>query len=187
MRLDDGGDWWFCDGRKVMGAFAGGQTGRRFEEPEKLSSADTMDNVRPGGYLPEEHVTDMELDGVDGGVIYPTVGLLLFTMSDSELMTAIFRACNDWLAEFCRPFPNKLKGIAMLDIDDLPAGITELERCANLGLAGAMLTCSRARARPAICPSTTGCRPRPRTWICRPASTSAPTGPVRARPLCLTS
>ena len=22
-RLDDGGDWWFCDGRKVMGAFAG--------------------------------------------------------------------------------------------------------------------------------------------------------------------
>ena len=140
-RLDDGGDWWFCDGRKVMGAFAGAQTGRRFEEPEKLSSADTMDNVRPGGYLPEEHVKDMELDGVDGGVIYPTVGLLLFTMSDSELMTAIFRAYNDWLAEFCKPFPNKLKGIAMLDIDDLPAGIKELERCANMGLAGAMITC----------------------------------------------
>lgn len=80
MRLDDGGDWWFCDGRKIMGAFAAAQTGRRFEEPEKLSSVDTMDNVRPGGYLPEEHVKDMELDGVDGGVIYPTVGLLLFTM-----------------------------------------------------------------------------------------------------------
>src|SRR5881628_3442203 len=51
VRLEDEGDWWFCDGHKIVGAFAGAQTGRRFEAPEKLSRKDILENVRPGGYL----------------------------------------------------------------------------------------------------------------------------------------
>ena len=30
-------------------------------------------------------------------------------------MSAIFRAHNDWLAEFCRTDPARLKGIAMIN------------------------------------------------------------------------
>ncbi len=55
-------------------------------------------------------------------------------------MSAIFRAYNDWLAEFCRTDPVRLKGIAMINLDDVPDGIKELERAARLGLAGAMIT-----------------------------------------------
>src|SRR5712692_9614417 len=103
VRLEDEGDWWFCDDHKIIGAFAGAQTGRRFEAPEKLSRKDLLENVRPGGYLPEEHVKDLEADGVDAAVLYPTVGLLLYGVPDSELLTTIFRAYNAWLAEFCTP------------------------------------------------------------------------------------
>ena len=148
VRLKNEGDWWFCDGHKIIGAFAGAQTGRRFEAPEKLSRNDLLENVRPGGYLPEAHVKDMQGDGVDAAVIYPTVGLLLFGVPDSELLTDIFRGYNDWLAEFCRPFPNQLKGIAMLNIDDVESGVKELQRCAKLGLAGAMITCYPPEGRP---------------------------------------
>ena len=56
------------------------------------------------------------------------------------LMSAIFRAYNDWLAEFCRTDPARLKGIAMINLDDVQDGIRELERAARLGLAGAMIT-----------------------------------------------
>ena len=35
------------------------------------------------------------------------------------LMSAIFRAYNDWLAEFCRTDPARLKGIAMINLDDV--------------------------------------------------------------------
>src|SRR5262245_5362071 len=55
-------------------------------------------------------------------------------------MCAIFRAYNDWLAEFCRRDPSRLKGIAMISLDDVQDGVRELERAARLGLSGAMIT-----------------------------------------------
>ena len=144
VRIEDGSDWWVCDGNQIHGAFVATQAGVRFEEPEKLSIGGeeaTYENVPLGGYIPEEHVKDMEIDGIDIGLLYPTVGLQLYTrVPDSELLTAIFRTYNDWLAEFCKPFPNRLKGIASLNIDDVQTGIREMERCVKMGLVGAMIT-----------------------------------------------
>ncbi len=139
-RLEDGSDWWFCEGVAGVPASAGGQTGRRFEEPEKLTYSDTSEHIRPGGYIPEEHVKDMDIDGVYASLLYPTIGLLHFSLADSRLVTGIFRAYNDWLAEFCRPFPRRLKGIGMINLDDIAEGVQELERCAGIGLTGAMIT-----------------------------------------------
>ena len=140
VRKDDG-DWWLCEGKVLSSVAGASQTGRRFDEPEKLTGADFYENVRPGGYIPQEAVKDMDADGVDVSIVYPTVGLILFsTVSDSWLLDAIFRRYNDWLAEFCSPFPDRLKGICMINVDDVQVGIKELERCAKLGLAGAMIT-----------------------------------------------
>lgn len=141
VRLPDGSDRWFTDGIKGQGMFAGAQPGVRFDEPENLSTLFTFEEVRPGGYIPEEQVKDMDVDGIDVSILYPTVGLQLFcTVPDSELLSATFRAYNDWLAEFCQPFPNQLKGIAMVNVDDVQDGVSELERSAKMGLAGAMIT-----------------------------------------------
>jgi predicted TIM-barrel fold metal-dependent hydrolase len=82
----------------------------------------------------------MQLDGVAGEVLYPSQGLFYFKVADSALMSAIFRAYNDWLAEFCRADPTRLKGIAMINLDDVRDGIVELERAAKRGFAGAMIT-----------------------------------------------
>ena len=140
VRLEDGSDWWVCDGRQLVHMGSGSQTGRRFEEPDKLSREDIFENVRPGGYVPEERIKDMDADGVDVSIIYPSAGLLLYSLPDSALVTALFKTYNDWLAEFCRLYPNRLQGIAMLNLDHVPEGVKELERCAKTGLAGAMIT-----------------------------------------------
>ena len=142
IHREEDGDWWYCDGQKVLGTgfgFAGAQTGRRFDEAEKLTHADVFENVRPGGYIPEEQIKDMELDGVDVSILYPTTGLQLYKMPDGELLTAIFRTYNDWLAEFCQTFPNQLKAIAMINVDDVSEGVSDLAHRAKQGFIGAMI------------------------------------------------
>ena len=134
------GDYWYCEGLRMLGAGASAEVGMRFDEPEKLSLVGLRAaERRPGGFIPEEAVKDMDIDGVDVSITYPTAGLLLFMVPDSELVTAMFAAYNNWLADFCSAAPKRLKGIGMLNVDDIPSSIKELERCANLGLVGALI------------------------------------------------
>ena len=114
--------------------------GLRFETPELITHQARFEDVHVGGYDPEQHIKDMEQDGVAGEVLYPSQGLFYFKVEDSDLMSAIFRTYNDWLAEFCATNPPRLKGVAMINLDDVAQGVQELERTARLGLAGAMIT-----------------------------------------------
>ena len=148
ISMEDG-DWWFCEGKRFISFAGGAQTGMRFDEPEKLTAVHRHENVRPGGYIPEEHVKDMDADGVDVSIVYPTIGLILFsTVADSALLTAIFNTYNDWLAEFCGSVPSQIKGIGMLNVDDVSLATVELERCTKLGLVGAMITVYPPEDRP---------------------------------------
>ena len=96
-----------------------------------------IEDVCPGGYIPEEHIKDMDIDGIDVSIVYPTIGLQLYSgVPDSELLSSMFRTYNDWVGEFCSAFPKRLKGIAVLNVDDLQEAVKELERCAKLDFAG---------------------------------------------------
>ena len=98
MKTDEG-EWWYCDGFKTNTFATGTQVGVRFDEPEKLTLTAALENVRPGGYIPEEHIKDMDIDGVDVSITYPSEGLLLYSVPDSQLLTGVFEIYNDWLAE----------------------------------------------------------------------------------------
>ena len=146
---EDNSDWWICDGVVGVGSGSGGGVaGKRFENPDELTFSTSFETVRLGGYIPEEHVKDMGIDGVDVSIIYPSEGLFLYSVRDGELLNSVFRAYNNWLAEFCQPFPKQLKGIAMINVDDVEVGIKELERSANLGLVGGMISVYPPQNRP---------------------------------------
>ena len=144
------GDWWFCDGLKVLSVAGGSnQVGVRFEKPEKLNMEARIAEVPLGGYIPEEHVNDMDIDGIDVSIVYPTLCLGLYSVvPDSELLSSIFRTYTDWVGEFCSAIPKRLKGIAMLNLDDVQEGVKELERCAKMGFVGAMIPVAPPRGRP---------------------------------------
>ena len=114
--------------------------GARFENPEQISAHGSFDDVHVGGYDPDQHIRDMKIDGVSGELLYPSQGLFYYKVEDSRLMSAIFRTYNDWLAEFCSTNPDRLKGVAMINLDDVAEGVAELERCARMGMAAAMIT-----------------------------------------------
>jgi predicted TIM-barrel fold metal-dependent hydrolase len=141
-------EWWIVEGHRTLSFAGGAQTGDRFEKPLELRTGARFEEVRPGGYIPEEHLRDSERDGVMGSVLYPTEGLQLYQIHDSRLFAAVCRAYNDWLAEFCRVAPARLKGIAMLPLDDVEEGIAEMQRTRELGLSGALIpTAQRPDAR----------------------------------------
>ncbi len=113
--------------------------GTRFEAPENISHEGRLEDVLVGAYEPGAHIRDMAIDGVSGELLYPSQGLFFYKIRDSRLLSAIFRAYNDWLAEFCATSPERLKGIAMINLDDVQDGVGELRRCAEMGMVGAMI------------------------------------------------
>jgi predicted TIM-barrel fold metal-dependent hydrolase len=132
-------DQWYADGVKFGNIGTNQQAGLRFETPGQLTASGSMATAPRGGFDPHVHVQDMDLDGVAGDVLYPSQGLTVYRVPDSELLSAIFRAYNDWLADFCRTYPQRLKGIAMLNVDRVDDAVRELRRASKLGLAGAMI------------------------------------------------
>jgi hypothetical protein len=69
---------------------------------------------RPGGFDPHKRIPDMDLDGIDAAFLYPSMGLFAGAVHDPELASALCRAYNRWLADYCKPYPDRLFGIAML-------------------------------------------------------------------------
>ena len=116
--------------------------GRTPEELAAFLKTGTYADARPGGWDPAQRLPDMELDGVEAEVLYTTLGFRLFWLKDAGLQRACFRVYNDWLAAYCSYAPKRLKGLALISLYDPKEGAQELERCAKLGLKGAMIWCS---------------------------------------------
>ena len=136
-------DSWICEGQFLMQFGGDPKTGVRFDDPAGLlAEPRSEDAMLKGAFIPEEHVKDNELDGIDVSIVYPTLGCYLFGVQDGLLLDSIFRSYNDWVAEWCDTIPDKLKGIAMINNDDVGVAVKEMERCRKMGLIGAMITVS---------------------------------------------
>src|SRR5207237_5240685 len=93
-----------------------------------------------GGWDPQARLRDMDSEGIDLAVLFPSVAFYLPETSDPALTAALCRAYNDWLADYCRAAPSRLFGVAMLPLADIDASIHELERAnEKLGFSGALL------------------------------------------------
>jgi predicted TIM-barrel fold metal-dependent hydrolase len=137
---DADADWIYLDDARLVSFTVGAQVGKRFKGLEHLKSSGRWADVPPAAYEPAAYLDENETDGVWGAVLYPTVGFLLYTrVTDSGLLSALARAFNDWLGEFCAENPGRLKGIAILNLDDVDGGVAELQRARRRGLAGALI------------------------------------------------
>ncbi len=144
-------EWWIGNEFIQPAASTLVQAGHRnkvYEDKQfgKLSAEDwdnaptrRWESVMPGAYQPKVFLKDNELDGIHASVIYPSVGLIFFKRPNSPLLREIFKTYNDWMAEFCSENPNRLRGVAMILLDDVAESVKELERCHNMGLAAAQI------------------------------------------------
>ena len=84
--------------------------------------------IPSGGWDPEQRLRDMDSEGIDLAVLFPTLSFFFPEIRDRELHGALCRAYNDWLADYCRTDARRLVGVSLLPLDDVDASIRELER-----------------------------------------------------------
>jgi predicted TIM-barrel fold metal-dependent hydrolase len=132
-------DAWYIDGVRAGTVGSVIQAGKRFEDPSQIDFLGLWEDVRKAAYDPHAMIAELEMDGVWGACLQPSQGLFWYRLEDSELLSAICRVYNDWIADFCQPYPDRLKGIGCLNVDDVDEACQELERCAKLGLVGAFI------------------------------------------------
>src|SRR6266571_8941774 len=104
--------------------------------------ADTMmyKDGRPGGFDPHARIKDMDLDGIDAAFLYPSIGLFSGAVKDPQLAAAMCRAYNRWLADYCRPYPDRLFGVAMLPMQSIELAVEEMRYARNaLGMRAGFL------------------------------------------------
>jgi predicted TIM-barrel fold metal-dependent hydrolase len=99
-----------------------------------------LEQARTGAFNPHARVTDMDAEGIDVAVLYPTIGLGFWGITDPAAAVAVARAYNDWLASYCAAAPDRLYGAAMVPFQDPAAAVKELQRaCSELGLRAAFV------------------------------------------------
>ena len=145
-------DWWVVGGQRLFSFSVATKAGLRFEGQERLLVDYRFADVRPGSHLPEAHLADNEVDGVWGSVLYPSVATLLYDLDRPGAAAVLGRIYNDWMAEWCSQCPGRLRGVAILDVDDVAAAVAELRRAAGRGLAGALIPVSPLAERPYLHP-----------------------------------
>lgn len=93
--------------------------------------------TRAEGFSATSRLADMDEQGVDAQVIYPTVGgqLLGKPFHDPELLAACCRAFNDWSLEYCATDASRLRMAAMLPIQAPDLAIEEVTRMDASGCA----------------------------------------------------
>ncbi len=97
-----------------------------------------FERARQAGFDAKSRLADMDEQGVDAQVIYPTTGgqLLGRPFQDTELLAACCRAYNDWSHAYCQADPRRLHMAAMLPVQAVDLAIEEARRCAGRGVSG---------------------------------------------------
>ena len=91
-----------------------------------------------GGWNPEARLVDMDADGIDIAVLYPT--LMLAVEQDPHLFAALCRAYNNWLKDYCSASPKRLFGVGVVPLQDVALAIRESQRCVKeLGFKAVMI------------------------------------------------
>ncbi len=111
------------------------------------------------GWDAQSQVDAMDAEGLDLAVLFPSRGLFVLGLDSVEQMgidglepefaTAISRAYNDWMKDFCDHAPDRMFGAGMVAPHDVPGAVDEARRCVeDLGFRSIFLAPSTVNRRP---------------------------------------
>jgi predicted TIM-barrel fold metal-dependent hydrolase len=108
---------------------------------------DLLESIRvPGGHDPHARLADMDRDGIDAAVLFPSLAMFfgpvdeIPALHDAEFVAACQRAYNEWVAEYCAADPKRLFGIAAVPLQAPELAVAEAEHAVNnLGLKGVFI------------------------------------------------
>jgi predicted TIM-barrel fold metal-dependent hydrolase len=135
------GDAWVMEGVKDPINF--GLNACAGLDPSQQKGWVRFEDIRPGGYNSSARLTEMDQDGVDAEVVYPTPRLSqgVGANTDVELHLNMVRAYNDWLSEYVEVAPRRFAGLGMLPNRGAENTVAEIERIwGRPGIRGFLMT-----------------------------------------------
>ncbi len=113
------------------------QAGVRYADPTQISKKSRLADSKLGdaGHVPELYLKGLDEDGVAGAVVYPSVAIQAFRCIEGPLLSAVTRTYNDWILEFCKHAPKRLRAAALIAVDEPALAIEEMRRVAKHGAA----------------------------------------------------
>jgi predicted TIM-barrel fold metal-dependent hydrolase len=110
------------------------------KKPEDIRlEGDKFESLHRGGWDPKVRLVDQDRDGVGAEFIYPTIGMLLCTLDDTDYKHACMWAYNRWLQEYVGFAPDRLYGLGQTAIRSVPEAIEDLRRMKEMGFKGVMM------------------------------------------------
>lgn len=103
---------------------------------------------RAGGWDPHARIPDMDQDGVDAEVLFGSGagGGVTIATNDREMKFGLMQAYNDWIKDFCAPYPDRLIGVAEIPHWDMDLAVAETKRARKGGLRGVLMPAVPAMA-----------------------------------------
>ena len=97
------------------------------------------DNERKGIREIPGRLEDMELEGIDAEICFPSLGLWLYALDNPEAEAASARLYNDWNDQFLGGHKHRFVRCGMLPVLDFSNTVAELDYLASKGFTAAML------------------------------------------------
>lgn len=104
----------------------------------EIDSPDT-DITRRGARDLELRAIDMDRDGVDAELVFPSLGLILPRIPDREGQRESCRIWNDWAWDYTAPMRDRLIPSAMIPCIDFDDALVEARRVMDMGFAAMTL------------------------------------------------
>jgi predicted TIM-barrel fold metal-dependent hydrolase len=130
-------DWWFYeDLRRPLTRL---DTAVGFNRDEVTLRGITYDDMRPGSYLVKDRLEDMDVNGVEASLCFPTFprfcGQTFFEAQDKELAWLCVQAYNDWMVEdWCGSSGGRLIPLIIVPLWDPKLAAAEVRRNAERGV-----------------------------------------------------
>lgn len=98
-------------------------------------SSSVVDTKRRGFRDLALRAADMDRDGIDAELCFPTVGLLIARIEDREGERAAAQVWNNWAWEYTKPMRDRLIPAAVIPSHDFDDALAECKRTAEMGFA----------------------------------------------------
>jgi predicted TIM-barrel fold metal-dependent hydrolase len=133
----DGKEWLVYNGNRNPSMGLAGTAGFSDEDVARVRNGElNYSTTRPSGWTAELRLKDMDTDGIELSVLYPTAMLGLQSFTDVEFGQVQARAYNDWCAAHLEGGQGRLFGAGALPPihhpDDVQAVVEEINHVAEL-------------------------------------------------------
>ncbi len=115
---------------------------RPLNKPPRIMGKDGAEfgrSSRKGAREVPGRLEDMQMEGIDAEIVFPSLALTAFHIRNEEAELATAQVYNDWHHKMFEPYPRQFVRCGVLPVRNFNNTVAEMRRLAGLGFTSAML------------------------------------------------